>query len=88
VRAKGVPSAPNAGLHPWLHAELEQALAALPAVTTPEAERPPLAQWQTWEAWPSPHRSPVRLILVWDTRAGHLSPELVIWLDQQGSFPL
>ena len=30
VRAKGVTHAPNAVLHPWLQAELEAALAALP----------------------------------------------------------
>jgi DDE superfamily endonuclease len=88
VRAKGVTSATNAVLHPWLQGELEQVLAALPAVTMPEAERPPLAQWQTWEEWPSLHRSPLRLILVWDNLAGHLSPELVIWLYQQGVLPL
>jgi len=88
VRAKGVTSAPNAVLHPWRQGEVEQVLAALPAVTTPAAERPPLAQWQTWEAWPSPHRGPVRLILVWDHLAGHLSPELVSGLYQQGILPL
>jgi hypothetical protein len=88
VRAKGVTSAANAVLHPWLQGELEQALAALPAVTTPEADRPPLAQWHTWEGQPSPHQSPLRLILVWDTLAGHLSPELVVWLYQQGIVPL
>jgi hypothetical protein len=88
LRAQGVTSAANAVLHPWLQAELEQVLAALPAVTTPEADRPPLAQWQTWEEWPSPHGSPLRLILVWDNLAGHLSAELVIWLYQHGILPL
>jgi hypothetical protein len=88
VRAKGVTSAPNAVLHPWLRAELEQVLADLPAVTTPEAERPALAQWQTWEGRPCPDLPPLRLILVWDNLAGHLSPELVVWLYHHGVLPL
>jgi hypothetical protein len=32
VRAKGVPNAPNAVLHPWLQGELTQVLATLPAL--------------------------------------------------------
>jgi len=88
VRARGVTSATNAALHPWLHAELEQILATLPAVTSPEADRPPLAQWQTWEGRPCPHQSPLRLILVWDNLAGHLTPDLVIWLYHHGVLPL
>lgn len=44
VRAKGVTHAPNAVLHPWLQAELSAVLATLPGLTTPEAERPPLAR--------------------------------------------
>jgi len=87
VRAKGVTSATTAVLHPGLQTELKQGLADLPAVTTPAAERPPLAQWQTWEEWPSPHRSPLRLILVWDNLAGHLTRELVIWRYQHGVLP-
>jgi hypothetical protein len=88
VRAKGVTSAANAVLHPWLHAELEQVLADLPDVTTPEADRPALAQWQTWEGRPCPDLPPLRLILVWDNLAGHLSPELVVWLYHHGVLPL
>ena len=48
VRARGVTGAPNAVRHPWLQAELTQILAALPPVTTPEADRPPPARWATW----------------------------------------
>ena len=40
VRAKGVTSAANIVLHPWLQTELTQVLAALPEVTTPDEERP------------------------------------------------
>jgi hypothetical protein len=91
VRAKGVTSAPNAVLHPWLQAELERVLAELPPVTGPEDARPPLARWATWLG---PYRygplpmPPRRLILVWDNLAGHLSTELVLWLYQHGVLPL
>ena len=88
VWAKGVTTAPNVVLHPWLTAALEQVLAELPAVTIPEAERPALAQWQTWEGRPCPDLPPLRLILVWDNLAGHLTPELVIWLYHHGVLPL
>ena len=73
VRAKGVTSAANAVLHPWLQEEVLDVLARLPDVTTAEADRPPLAQWQTWEGRPCPNLPPLRLLLVWDNRAGHLS---------------
>jgi hypothetical protein len=89
VRAKGVTGAPNAVLHPWLQAELTQLLAPLPAVTTPEAERPPAARWATWVGHP-PHPSlpPRRRRLVWDNLAGHLSWSIVRWLFAQGVMPL
>ena len=80
--------APNVVLHPWLTAELEQVLAELAAVTMPETERPPLARWETWEGPPRPMLPPLRLILVWDNLAGHLTPELVIWLYHHGVLPL
>jgi hypothetical protein len=88
VRAKGVTTAPNTVLHPWLQEELRQVLATLPPVT-PEADRPPLAQWATWlgpaadPAWP-----PLRLILIWDNLAGHHSEAIVRWLHEHGVLPL
>jgi hypothetical protein len=84
-----VASAPNAVLHPWLKEELPQILAGLPAVTTPEAERPALAQWATWLGHP-PDESlpPLRLLLIWDNLAGHKSPGLVRWLLEHGILPL
>ncbi len=88
VRAKGVRSAANAVLHPWLQEELLDVLARLPDVTIPEAERPALAQWQTWEGRPCPPLPPLRLILVWDNLAGHLSAEFVLWLYHHGVLPL
>jgi DDE superfamily endonuclease len=89
VRAKGVTSAPNAVLHPWLQAELTPVLAALPPVTTPEAARPPAARWATWLGHePREPLPPLRLLLVWDNLAGHLSWSIVRWLLQHGVMPL
>jgi hypothetical protein len=88
VRAKGVCSAPNRVLHPWLQAELAAILADLPTVTSAEEERPPAARWETWLGHP-PRAAlpPLRLILIWDNLAGHLSARLVQWLFQQGVMP-
>lgn len=89
VRAKGVTSAPNAVLHPWLRGELTEVLAALPAPTVPEEARPAAARWATWLGHePGETLPPLRLILVWDNLAGHLTPDLVVWLFQQGVMPL
>jgi len=96
VRAKGVEQAPNAVLHPWLQEELQAILDEQarehPSVfsatdTTPEAI------WKVWYHWfwsyyrwrPCPR---LRLILVWDNLAGHLSYDLVRWLLAQGILPL
>lgn len=89
VRAKGVSQATNSVLHPWLKGHLTQILAALPEVSTPEAERPPRARWTTWLGHePRVPLPPLRLILIWDNLAGHLSCSLVSWLFQQGILPL
>jgi hypothetical protein len=89
VRATGVTNAPNAVLHPWLMGELSQILATLPDLTAPEAERPAPAQWTTWLGHaPRDPLPPLRLILVWDNLAGHLSWSIVRWLFQHGVMPL
>jgi DDE superfamily endonuclease len=89
VRAKGVLSAPNVVLHPWLQTELTQVLAALPATTRPDAQRPPLARWETWLGHaPREALPPLRAILIWDNLAGHTSWALVRWLFQHGVMPL
>ena len=89
VRAKGVTSAPNAVLHPWLRGELAQILAGLPALTTPQEERPEAAQWATWLGHPPrTPLPPLRLLLIWDNLAGHLSWPIVDWLFQHGIMPL
>jgi hypothetical protein len=89
VRAKGVTNATNAVLHPWLQQELTAVLAALPSGTEPEDERPPLARWATWLGHePRDPLPPLRLILIWDNLAGHLSWSIVRWLFQHGVMPL
>jgi hypothetical protein len=89
LRAKGVTHATNAVLHPWLQQELTAVLAALPPVTGPEDERPPLARWVTWLGHePREPLPPLRLLLIWDNLAGHLSWSIVRWLFQHGIMPL
>jgi DDE superfamily endonuclease len=89
LRAKGVTNATNATLHPWLRAELTAVLATLPPVTLPEDERPTLARWATWLGHePREPLPPLRLLLIWDNLAGHLSWPIVRWLFQHGVLPL
>jgi hypothetical protein len=89
VRAKGVTNTPNTVLHPWLQEELTQVLAALPELTTSEAERPAIARWEMWLGHaPRDPLPPLRLILVWDNLAGHHSWPIVRWLLQHGIMPL
>jgi hypothetical protein len=89
VRAKGVTSARNAVLHPWLQAEVTQILAALPEAAATATERPLAARWATWLGHePRDPLPPLRLILIWDNLAGHLSWAIVRWLFQHGVMPL
>lgn len=95
VRAKGVLSAPNAVLHPWLKEELSQVLEPIKGQEDEtgrprESERPVGARWRTW-LWPHENDEglpPLRILLVWDNLAGHLTPDLMGWLFQQGIMPL
>ena len=94
LRAKGVISVTNAVLHPWLKEQLMAVLTELeqkqPAETIPpEEQRPLAAQWETWLGH-SPHtpKPPLRIILVLDNLAGHLSYDLVQWFFEHGVMPL
>jgi hypothetical protein len=94
LRAKGVLSAPNVVLHPWLKDQLSEVLKEIeqkrPAeLLPPEAERPESARWETWLGHP-PSRPlpPLRVILILDNLAGHLSYELVKWFFEHGVMPL
>lgn len=89
VRGNGVTSSRNAVLHPWVQAELTEILTALPSAPVAEADRPLAARWATWLGHdPRDPLPPLRLILVWDNLAGHLSWPIVAWLFQHGVMPL
>jgi hypothetical protein len=89
-----VLSAPNAVLHPWLKEQLTEVLAEIerkqPTETLPpEAQRPPCAQWETWLGHPLRRPlPPLRIVLVLDNLAGHLSYDLVLWFFDHGVMPL
>lgn len=94
LRAKGVLSAPNAVLHPWLKEQLSEVLAEIELKSPqkalpPEDERPLCARWQTWLGHP-PSRPlpPLRMVLLLDNLAGHLSADLVLWFFEHGVMPL
>jgi DDE superfamily endonuclease len=94
IRAKGVVSVTNAVLHPWLKEQLAEVLAELeqaqPRETLPpEAERPACARWETWLGYrPRSCEPPLRIVLVLDNLAGHLSYDLVRWFFDHGVMPL
>ncbi len=94
VRVKGVTTAPNAILHPWLQEELSTVLAALPE---PTALLSPPENHQRWEHWQEGLHvritlpavlPPLRLLLVLDNLAGHLTTVFVLWLFAHGIMPL
>ena len=89
VRAKAVPRAPNVVLHPWLKQELLEILAGLAELASHHPELPRAADWATWLGR-VPHLPlpPLRLILIWDNLAGHLSTSIVTWLFAHGVMPL
>ena len=60
-----------------------------PARYRPEDGRLPLARWSTWLGHePREPLPPLRLILIWDNLAGHLSWSIVHWLFRHGVMPL
>ena len=94
VRVKGVESATNAVLHPWLKQELTDIVNALPTVSA--VLSPDLIQkmWLRWREglkvkFTLPAQlPPLRLLLVWDNLIGHQTPELMLWLCEHGILPL
>ncbi len=94
VRAKGVIEAPNTVLHPWLQEQLSAVLAEIekhqPTETLPPEEKRPLyARWETWLGHtPGRPLPPLRILLVLDNLAGHLSSDLVRWFFDHGVMPL
>jgi hypothetical protein len=94
IRAKGVISVTNAVLHPWLKEELSVMLADIEQEhpreeLPPEAERPACTLWETWLGHPPRTvEPPLRIVLVLDNLAGHLSYDLVDWFFEHGVMPL
>jgi hypothetical protein len=93
VRVKRVTSCPNVVLHAWLEAELLAILDSMPpAKALPEADN--RAAWERWQAGLtvkptlSDTLPPLRLLLVMDNLAGHLTARLVVWLFAHGVMPL
>jgi hypothetical protein len=94
VRVEGVTSCPNAVLHPWLKEQLLAVLDTLPApaeLASPEENR---RRWERWQEGLSVRITlpealpPLRMLLVLDNLAGHLTPSLVLWLFARGVMPL
>ena len=76
-------------LHPWLQDQVLQILAELPDTPAQHAEPASAADWATWlEHVPHAPLPPLRLILVWDNLAGHLSTSIMTWLFAHGVMPL
>lgn len=79
---------------PWLQEHLAEVLAQIekehPRAAWPsEAARPLYARWETWLGHPPRGPlPPLRIILIWDNLAGHLTPDLVGWLFEHGVLPL
>lgn len=94
VRAKGVTSVTNVVLHSWLKEQLSELLAEIekqqPREILPsEEERPLYARWETWLGHPPRYPlPPLRILLIWDNLAGHLTPDLIGWLFEHGVMPL
>jgi hypothetical protein len=94
VRVTGVTRTANAILHPWLKAELSAILATLPPAPDAQVCAVNRADWLAWqEGLTEPitlpdELPPLRMMLIWDTLAGHSTPELVRWLFSHGIMPL
>lgn len=94
VRVKGVRSCTNAVLHPWLEAELTRIVMTLPEPTEALDGEENRQRWERWQEGLSlritlpEHLPPLRMLLVLDNLAGHLTPVFVLWLFAHGIMPL
>lgn len=72
VRVKGVESAANAVLHPWLKEQWEETLATLPAPPADLSREQIRAQWERWREGLTVRCTlldelpPLRMLLIWD----------------------
>lgn len=90
VRVRGVRSATNEVLHPWLKEEFTTILQTLPPpkeVKSPEQNR---AEWKSWQEGLTvkvtlpEELPPLRMLMVWDNLIGHLNAELLLWMFARG----
>jgi hypothetical protein len=94
VRVKGVESATNAVLHPWLKAELTEIIKTLPQASSSLSSEATQLLWHSWRegltvTFTLPEQlPPLRMLLVWDNLIGHQTPELMLWLCEHGILPL
>jgi hypothetical protein len=93
VRVKGVTSCPNVILHAWLEAQLSIILEALPPgkLLSEDDNRAAWERWQTGltvKPTLSEKLPPLRMLLVMDNLAGHLTASFVVWLFDHGIMPL
>ena len=90
---QGVTRATNAVLHPWLKERCAAILSTLPA-PAPCDGATQAALWQRWQQGLTQPVTlpkllpPLRMLLVWDNLAGHYTPDMVLWLIEQGIMPL
>src|SRR5919206_425695 len=94
VRVQPAARGTNAVLHGWLKQALAAIVAALPAAAEPGDPAATRALWEAWQQgltvrFTLPERlPPLRLLMVWDSLAGHKTPEMVLWLCRHGIMPL
>ena len=94
AHVQGVSSTANAVLHPWMKQQLSGILEALPPAPPVGDTAANRQAWQRWQAGlckplALPDTLPaLRLLLVLDNLAGHLSRVLVAWMLTVGILPL
>src|SRR3954447_20775108 len=94
VRLQSAARGTNAVLHPWLRERLSAILAELPPPAPSQDPAATPAAWAVWQAGLTgascrpEDLPPLPLLLVWDNLTGHKTPDLVLWLCEQGVMPL
>ncbi len=89
VRVEGTQSVTNAVLHPWIEAQITDALG--PPEPASASHRPAWQRWQEGLSAPFTLTAavpPLRALLVLDNLTGHKTPSLVRWLVAHGVMPL
>lgn len=86
VRAEPVEHATNAVLHPWLKEQLTEILQGCAPAPSPVPEG---RRWVDWDYHAEAtgydqQYAPLRMLLIWDSLKGHLTPEMVQWCRERG----